>query len=95
MLQHLLLKNQMLLLLRKKQILIRSARSAGHVKITGDGVRLRATPGLNGIALALLDDGTLVEYNNGGAYADGQEWVHVRYGSIEGYISKNYATFKI
>ncbi|MFV3031096.1 SH3 domain-containing protein [Clostridium botulinum] len=52
-------------------------------------------PGLNGTVLALLDEGTLVEYNNGEAYADGQEWVHVRYGSIEGYVSKDYVTFKI
>lgn len=57
----------------KKQILTRATRSVGHVKITGDGVRLRATLGLNGTVLALLDGGALVEYNNGGAYADGQE----------------------
>lgn len=77
----------------KKQILRRAARSVGHVKITGNGVRLRAKPGLNGTVLALLYEGTLVEYNNGGAYADGQEWLLVRYGSIEGYVSKNYVSF--
>ncbi|EKN40500.1 SH3 domain-containing protein [Clostridium botulinum] len=78
----------------KKQILTRAARTAGHVKITGDGVRLRAKPGLNGTVLALLDKGTLVEYNNEGAYVDGQEWLYVKYGSLEGYVSKNYVSFK-
>ncbi|BAQ14664.1 hypothetical protein CBB2_2554 [Clostridium botulinum] len=77
----------------KKQILTRAARSTGYVMITGDGVRLRSKPGSNGTILTLLYKGTLVEYNNEAAYADGQEWLYVRYGSLEGYVAKQYVSF--
>lgn len=59
----------------------------GTCTCTSDGVRIRDSP--NGNIITQVDKGTQMQYDG----TISGDWVHVKYGSIIGYMHKNYVSY--
>ncbi len=76
----------------KEVYVTQQLRSADTGKITASDVRLRATAGLSGTIIALLQKGELLEVGDVTVNKDGYTWYAVKVISTgkSGYVASNY-----